>query len=68
MERFEIVEDILGMLDSKDRDYKKNLKSAQMQIGAFVGMNSFGQHMRIMKKLIGLVKRGLLSQVVLETW
>ena len=63
-----IVEEILGMLNSKQRDYKQKLKSAQMQIGAFLGMNSFGQHMRIMRKVIGLFDDGVLSQVVLETW
>ena len=68
MERFAIVEEILGMLNSKQRDYKQKLKSAQMQIGAFLGMNSFGQHMRITRKVIGLFDDGVLSQVVLETW
>ena len=63
-----IVEEILGMLNSNHRDYRKNLKSAQMQIGAFVGVKSFGNHLRIMKKLIGLVDRNVLSQVVLEIW
>ena len=63
-----IVEEILGMLNSTHRDYKQKLKSAQMQIGAFLGMNSFGQHMRIMRKVTGLLDNGVLSQVVLETW
>ena len=68
MQRYVIVEEILGMLNTKHRDYKKKLKSAQMQIGAFLGMNSFGQHMRIMRKVTGLLDDGVLSQVVLETW